>query len=1128
MRRSLIHFRRIHLAVLLGAGVATAVLTGALLVGDSVRGSLRDLALERLGRIDHALVAERFFRAEMVQDLKDDPGFAGAFTAAVPAIVLRGAATHATTQARASRVQVQGINQGFVELFPREHAGLGAGLEKKPGQLFPPLVVNQALQRELEATIGDPILLSLERPRAINSGFAFGSRQSAAIVSTLRFTLSQVVPDRGPGRFGLHPHQSLPLNAFVPLKVLQKALGQKQNVNAVLVAGQGPGADPAAALQEVLRRVWRLEDLGLRLEKGAGYFALESAGFVLGPEEVRAATALAAESGAAAQPVLTYLANTIKAGEGIVPYSTVAALDPTPGLEALELQDGMPAPRLEDGEILLNQWAAEDLKAQVGDEIELSYFVVGPREELSTQRALLRLRGIVPLKGLGADPQLTPAFPGLQDADDMAVWDAPFPVDLQLIRPADEAYWDVFEAAPKGFVSYQTGQRLWSSRHGRTTAVRIGVDPDKDAPVTRAGFEERLLKKIRPAQVGLAFQPVKAQALNAAAGATDFSMLFTGFSFFLIGAAALLVGLLFRLGVEQRAGEIGVLLATGYPLTAVRKRFLREGMVLAGAGGLLGLGGGLLYAWLLLAGLRTWWLAAVGTPFLSLHVGPLSLILGYVLSLLVVLFAIGRTVRQCGRMPVRALLAGVAVQEGRRSGPKARMVALGGASLGVGSILVALMAGTSSAAGLFFLSGALLLVGGLGFFSMWLRAGRRRRPAGAACARARLGLWNAARHPGRSLLCVALVGCACFVIVAVGANRRGGDGEALDKHSGTGGFALMAAADVHLHQDLNAPKGRFELGFGAAAAAILERVRIVQFRVLPGEDVSCLNLYQPQRPGLLGVPDELIQRGGFRFQQTQAANPEERANPWLLLQRELEPGAIPAIGDYNSVWWILHLGLGDELVLQDEAGREVRLRLVGLLQGSLFQSELLISEAHFTRHFPGRSGYGYFLVETAEEEADPVASVLEKTLDEYGFDATSTSAKLTAYRAVENTYLSTFQTLGGLGLLLGTVGLGIVLLRNAAERSGELATLRACGFRRSTLGLMMLAENGFLLLVGSLVGSLAALIAVAPHLAAPGVAVPWLSLLGTLVLVILVGVAASAVAVFWALRAPLLPALKAE
>ena len=226
--------------------------------------------------------------------------------------------------------------------------------------------------------------------------------------------------------------------------------------------------------------------------------------------------------------------------------------------------------------------------------------------------------------------------------------------------------------------------------------------------------------------------------------------------------------------------------------------------------------------------------------------------------------------------------------------------------------------------------------------------------------------------------------------------------------------------------------------------------------------------------------------------------------------------------------WILHSGLGEEILLADEAGGELRLRLVGLLRGSIFQSEILVSEEQFKRRFPGAAGYRYFLVEGGRQEPDETAALLERRLQGYGLEATTTASLLARFGAVENTYLSTFQTLGGLGLLLGTVGLALVLLRNAIERSGELAAWRACGFSRARLRSILVLENGFLLLAGGAIGTVAALVAVAPHLAVHLGGVPWASLAVTLAAVLAFGVAAGAAASGFALRQPLLPALKRE
>ena len=64
-QKSLLHYWRVNLAVMLGIITGTAVLTGALIVGDSVRGSLQRLTIERLGRINEILIADHFFSEQL-------------------------------------------------------------------------------------------------------------------------------------------------------------------------------------------------------------------------------------------------------------------------------------------------------------------------------------------------------------------------------------------------------------------------------------------------------------------------------------------------------------------------------------------------------------------------------------------------------------------------------------------------------------------------------------------------------------------------------------------------------------------------------------------------------------------------------------------------------------------------------------------------------------------------------------------------------------------------------------------------------------------------------------------------------------------------------------------------------
>src|SRR5207253_4892613 len=137
-------------------------------------------------------------------------------------------------------------------------------------------------------------------------------------------------------------------------------------------------------------------------------------------------------------------------------------------------------------------------------------------------------------------------------------------------------------------------------RFGELTSIRLAPASGKDLEDTARDFGQRLLKTLRPEQGGFVFDDVRDRALRASGGGLDFGLLFLGFSLFLIAAALVLVGLLVRLNLERRAGEVGLLLATGYRVGAVRRLLLAEGLILSLVGGVLGLIGAIGYAALML------------------------------------------------------------------------------------------------------------------------------------------------------------------------------------------------------------------------------------------------------------------------------------------------------------------------------------------------------------------------------------------------------------------------------------------------------------------------------------------------------------------------------------------------
>jgi putative ABC transport system permease protein len=1125
--RSASFYWKSHLWAVLAVAVATAVLTGALVVGDSMRHSLRELAVGRLGQIDYALVAPRLFGDDLGRRLSEHlPG-----TAPSAILMLRGAGTHAQSRTRVGRVNILGVDQSYWALDSVTHPTSITQLEGRA------IILNEPLAGELGAKVGDDVILHLGKPSAISTETLLGRRDETT--ATLRLTVAAILPPRGLAAFELNPRQAFPQNAFVPLEILQRALDQPEKANMLLVATSNVKdyVKSVPAIQSALAASVTLADLGLQLRFVRDLPVIESDALLIAPELEAAITRSAA--GGAISPFLAYLANTISKDHpprehpnAVIPYSTVVAVDAaSPWMRELQIQTADDELTLRDGEILLNEWAANDLNAKPGDAVTLAYYISGDSGTLETRSASFTLQGVVPLRGVAADPDLVPQYKGVTDAKNLSDWDPPFPIDLKLIRDKDEEYWKEFRTTPKAFISLADGQRLWSEngdRFGRLTSIRLHPDPWTRPDWSR--LSEELIKKIKLDAVGFTFQPVRQQMTASASGPTDFGTLFLSFSFFLIASAAMLVALLFRLGIEKRAFEVGLFLASGFTPRTITGVLLVEGLFVSITGtvaGLLGAGG---FAWLMLAGLRSWWSAAVNAPVLTLHLKPMTFAMGAFISLLIALGTIAWSMRGLSRRSPRTLLAGWAGDEllvearGRRRGNRLAIILI--AAIMLAGIMLGTDADAMTRSLLFFASGAAALIMCLLTLAAGLRSNPRRpvvRPGVAAMLQ--LGMRSARRNRRRSLLTAGLIASAAFVIVSLELFRLD-PATAHEKSSGSGGFSVYAESAAPLPYDLGTTAGRDNLGIAGDDPA-LSAMAVSSFRLRPGDESSCLNLYRPTRPRMLGANDAFIRRGGFDFAQSVAESEDEKSNPWMLVSRTFPDGAIPAIADANAVRWQYHLGLGKNLVIQDEQGQNVSLRFVALLNNSALQDEIIIADAQFNRIFPSISGHSFFLVETSGESADSLEHVLEAQLEPFGFDAATIESRLRNYFAVQNTYISTFQTLGGLGFLLGAAGLAAVLARNVWERRRELALMRTAGITRASLGTSIMAENMAIVFAGMSAGIVSALVAISPMIL-EGASLPLYRLTWILLSVIVLGLLAGLGAVSRALRAPLIPALRSE
>jgi ABC-type lipoprotein release transport system permease subunit len=1056
--RSFIHYLRFNLIVAIGIAVSTAILTGGLIVGDSVRYSLEQSTRYRLGATRTAITTgDRFTTATLAallqEELRDTPD-PDPDAVCAPLFQLQGVATADGGRLRINRMQVLGVDGQF-DLIADTTSYFGnlTGDE---------VIISENVAERLEVGAGDFIMLRIRKASLMPMNTPFVSAINTTVSARVRVKAIARVPALG--RFSLKISQTAPFNVFMSLDHLSRIMDLEDKANVILISHDGLLQKNEIASS--LRKTWRPADAGLKIREIKSLEAIElyADRVFMEPAIIEAFHIPGKEQ----HPVLTYFVNSITAGTKQTPYSFISTLsaDQNTGI----LQRGSPATGQGnkspgEGGILVNDWLASDLGLIPGDTVRLEYFVPGPLRRLEEHTVSLIVEGVVPMKGLFADMNLMPELPGLSDAGHCRDWEAGIPIDLEKIRDKDEDYWDEFRGTPKAFISLRTAGELWKNRFGEYTAMRF-----------RAGeMDHRFLVKVfrdqlDPADLGIRVENIMDSGLRAARSGVDFSQLFIALSFFILLSSIILTALLFRLNLASRIKHAGTMATWGYSNKLIRRIYLTEAGFIALLGGLPGVLLAILYTRFVFTMLERVWSDIVRTSILEISIQPLTLLTGFLVCILISWLTIYIVLQRNLRKEIVQIQRSLTFRY-RRQSVLFRILPGSLAALICAVLVLSQVFGTGTFSEMvFMMAGGFLFISFIFFADQLLRIPRSGRYMSIKLSQ--VVQRNIAGNRQRSLTIILLFALGTFSVVLTGANRRNPHREINKESSGTGGFQYFAESTIPILHDLNDPEVRYESGLEGDYS-------FVQFRKNDGDDASCLNLNRVSNPVLLGV-DPALMEGRFSFM---ASTPDlDPARPWGSLEKELDGGLIPAIADQTVIQWGLGKKPGDTIYYQSETGDTLRIKLIGGIAPSVLQGNMVIADRHFLRFFPSSSGASVYLVHVKPEASVDPQNDLTRAFRDNGWYMTGSAVRLAEFESVQNTYLSIFTLLGILALILGTVGLGIVLIRNIIERASEIGLFQAMGFGTGHIFRIFFLEYFFLIGAGILAGSLAAILATLPGL----------------------------------------------
>jgi len=1044
--RSLRFFKKQHIGVLLAIIISTAVLTGALIVGDSVKFSLKNLVKLRLGNIENVLITgDRFITDELSGKLSNELGIKTSSILLLDAISIAP-----ESQSRINKVQLVGVDQDFWDLSDITMTEIFGNN----------VVISINLAEKLNLKVSDEFLLRVRNADIVplNAPFTDDTEQTIAI----RVVVIKIAGNDELGRFSLRNDQKAPYNVFINRSYLAEKL-DIPGLSNVAITCDDPKIN-IADLNKALKSNFTFRDAGLQISNlnESTYIDLSSSRIFIDNSISR----IFSNSEIPHSNILTYFVNSFENEEKETPYSFISAVP-----------DGYLEVDINENGIVVNSWLAADLNLGIGDSLTLKYFIVGPLRTLKEASKCFIVQDIISVLELDNNRTLMPEFPGLSNAESCGDWDAGIPIDMNKIRDKDEDYWNTYKGTPKAFISLDVGSSLWKNEFGDYTTIRFS-----NKNIDSISLVEYINSNIDPKDLGISFLNVRSIGNAAATNGVDFGELFLSLSFFIILSAIILTILITSLNLQSRMSEVGILSSLGISKNQILGLRFKEYSIIIIVGSIIGALCGISYNYSILYGLNSIWNDAIHADGITMRIIPSTVIMGIIIGMITSSLSIYITTSRMLRRSGKNLISKQRKARQKSSHIFQWVSAVTMTLLSVAIAIYSLVEKHALVSSVILIAGFIFMLGSI--WLMKLIIGNRNNDPGSILTFHGLAARNIGRNIGRSITVVSLLAIGSFTIIVTGSNRLTFTGTELQKNSGTGGFSHWVENTIPILKKLNSKDGRSYYGIDKE---FMNDINFVQMASVEGDDASCLNLNQVQNPRILGVPPHLFDSlNAFSF----ATVIDKTENPWLSLNDNLGQNVIPAIADQTVIQWGLIKSIGDTLLYTNEVGDNIYLVLVGGLAPSIFQGNILISEKHIIKNFPSSAGSKIMLVDSPEEHSDRLQALLSDYFTDFGIEITSAPQRLVDFYSVTNTYLSIFMILGGLGVVLGTFGLGIVIIRNLVDRKFEIETYYALGYGIGKIKKVILIENLILLTTGLVIGIFAAIIAIIPSLISQSYNIP--------------------------------------